>query len=63
MKFAQKLAHQAGIMPEEIGSTLVTTLFNNGSAAFAINGPWFMGELSGVDFGVAVLPEHRRCGR
>ncbi len=57
MKFAQKLAHAEGIMPEEVGSTLVTSLFNSGKAAFVINGPWFMGELaSSVDFGVAVLP-------
>ncbi|MEM7678288.1 MAG: extracellular solute-binding protein, partial [Myxococcota bacterium] len=56
MKFAQKLAHGAGIMPEEVGSTLVTTLFNKGRAAFVINGPWFMGEISGVDYGVATLP-------
>lgn len=58
MRFAQKLAHSSGIMPEEVSSTLVTTLFNQGKAAMVINGPWFIGELEkGVDYGVAVLPK------
>lgn len=57
MKFAQKLAHEAGIMPEEATSMLVTTLFNKGDAAFVINGPWFMGEIEkGVNYGVTILP-------
>jgi len=58
MRFAQRLAHKEGIMPEEATSMLVTTLFNKGDAAFVINGPWFMGEIEkGVDYGVAVFPK------
>ncbi len=45
MDFAQKLAWDDGIMPQEVTSTLVTTLFNQGNAAMAINGPWFLGEI------------------
>lgn len=56
MRYAQKLAHESGIMPEEVTSTLVTTLFNRGHAALVINGSWFLGEIDGVDFGVAPLP-------
>ncbi|MCK6548880.1 extracellular solute-binding protein [Myxococcota bacterium] len=57
MKFAQMLANESGIMPQEVTSTLVTTLFNKGKAAMAINGPWFMGELDEkLDYGVALLP-------
>ncbi|MCX7943144.1 MAG: extracellular solute-binding protein [Deltaproteobacteria bacterium] len=45
------------IMPEEITSTLVTSLFNQNKAAFVINGPWFLGEIEkSVEFGVAPLP-------
>ncbi len=57
LAFAQKLARSDGIMPEEISSVLVTTLFNNGQAAMVIDGPWFIGSIDkGVNFGVAVLP-------
>ncbi|MEL6340785.1 MAG: extracellular solute-binding protein, partial [Myxococcota bacterium] len=57
MKFAQYLAHEAKIMPEEVTSSLVTTLFSKGQAAMAINGPWFIGEIGrGVDYRVAPLP-------
>lgn len=63
MKFAQKLAHESGIMPEEVTGTLVTTLFNRGKAAMVINGPWFIGELeSKIDYGVAVLPTIDEAG-
>jgi arabinogalactan oligomer/maltooligosaccharide transport system substrate-binding protein len=57
MAFAQDLAKNQGIMPQEVSSTLVTTLFNKGQAAMVINGPWFMAELDkNVPFKVALLP-------
>lgn len=57
MKFAQKISHDSGIMPQEVSSTLVTSLFNQGKAAFVVNGPWFIGEIDkSVQFGVAQLP-------
>lgn len=55
-KFLTTLLRQK-IMPEEITSTLVTSLFNQNKAAFVINGPWFLGEIDrSVDFGVGLLP-------
>ncbi len=64
LQFAQDLAKKEGIMPQEIGSTLVTTLFNKGQAAFVINGPWFMGEIDkGVPYKVAVLPTISKNGK
>lgn len=64
LQFAQDLAKKEGIMPQEIGSTLVTTLFNKGQAAFVINGPWFMGEIDkGVPYKVAVLPTISKVGK
>jgi arabinogalactan oligomer/maltooligosaccharide transport system permease protein len=47
----------AAVAPSETSGALVTQLFNEGRAAMAINGPWFLGELaSTVDAGVAPLP-------
>ncbi|MBI4817816.1 MAG: extracellular solute-binding protein [Deltaproteobacteria bacterium] len=57
MEFAQDLSRKQGVMPQEVTSTLVTTLFNQGKAAMVINGPWFQGELDDkVSYGVALLP-------
>jgi len=57
MAFARDLRAVHGIVPEDVSSILVTSLFNNGKAAMVINGPWFLGEIeAGVDYGVAVLP-------
>jgi len=47
---------EAGIIPEEPTGALVTQLFNEGRVPFAINGPWFLGELSLPDYGIAPLP-------
>jgi arabinogalactan oligomer/maltooligosaccharide transport system substrate-binding protein len=55
MVFAQKLAWESGMMPQEVTSTLVTTLFNQGKAAFVINGPWFLGEVD-EKLPIAVTP-------
>jgi arabinogalactan oligomer / maltooligosaccharide transport system substrate-binding protein len=64
MAFAQDLAKKQGIMPVEIGSTLVTTLFNQGKAAMVINGPWFMGELDkSLPFKVTQLPTISKSGK
>lgn len=57
MTFARELRSVHGIVPEDVSSILVTSLFNSGKAAMVINGPWFLGEIeAGVDYGVAVLP-------
>jgi arabinogalactan oligomer/maltooligosaccharide transport system substrate-binding protein len=57
MAFAQMLAYDAGIMPEEVTNTLVTSLFNNGKAGMVISGPWFMGEINkSISYKVASLP-------
>ena len=64
MSFAQDLARKHGIMPEEISSVLVSTLFNKGQAGMVIDGPWFIGSIDkGVDFGVAVLPTISATGK
>lgn len=57
MLFARKLYQEDKIMPDEITSTLVTSLFNDNRAVFVINGPWFKAEIRPeVNYGIAVLP-------
>lgn len=51
--FVQELSR---IVPPEPSGALVTQLFNEGRAAMVVNGPWFLGEIEGVDYGVAPLP-------
>lgn len=63
-QFAQDLRNKYGIIPEEVSSVLVTSLFNEGKAAMVINGPWFRGELrEGLNFGVALLPVVSETGK
>ena len=47
---------ESGDLPLEADGAMVSTLFNQAEVAFAINGPWFLGQIRGVDFGVAPLP-------
>lgn len=64
LDFARDLAKKQGIMPQEVTSTLVTTLFNRGQAAMVINGPWFMGEIdAAVPYKVALLPVISKVGK
>ncbi len=64
LAFAADLAKNQGIMPQEISSTLVTSMFNSGQAAMVINGPWFMGEIDKkVNYKVAVLPVISKVGK
>jgi arabinogalactan oligomer / maltooligosaccharide transport system substrate-binding protein len=53
----------AGILPKEPSSALITALFNEGKAAMVFSGPWFVGEIAkGVDFGLATLPTLDEAG-
>jgi len=53
-----------GTMPDEATGVLVTQLFNDGRAALAVSGPWFLGEIDdGIDFGVAPLPTVTATGK
>lgn len=56
-QFAQDLRNKHKIVPEEVTSTLQTSLFNEGKVAMVMNGPWFTGEIkAGLNYGVATLP-------
>ncbi len=45
------------MLPAELSTALVTSLFNEGKAAMVFSGPWFLGEVAdGIDYGVTTLP-------
>ncbi len=53
----------AGILPAEPSTALITSLFNEGKAAMIFNGPWFLGEIAKeVDYGLARLPTVDEAG-
>lgn len=56
LEFVQSLQERK-IIPEEPTSALISQLFNKGEAALAINGPWFLGEISNsINYSVHPLP-------
>lgn len=55
--FARTLGGVGGICPAEATGTLVATLFQEGRAAMALSGPWFVGGIpKGVPWAVAPMP-------
>ena len=61
--FASSLVHAHKIVPEDASGSLVSQLFRDGKAAFAINGPWFLGELpKDLSFAIAPLPTVSQTG-
>lgn len=57
LRFARELGGKSGIVPPEVNGAMVATLFNEGKAAMAISGPWFIGDIrDDVDWGVTTLP-------
>jgi arabinogalactan oligomer/maltooligosaccharide transport system permease protein len=56
-KYAKYLALETKIMPEEITSAVLTTLFNKNQLIFVINGPWFSAEINkSINYAVAPIP-------
>ena len=57
MRFVRALQDDH-LMPQEASSALVKSLFNDGSAAYVISGPWFTGEIdeSKISYQVSPLP-------
>ncbi|NMB73756.1 MAG: extracellular solute-binding protein [Myxococcales bacterium] len=63
LHFLHKLVRELHLVPEDVTSIKVTSLFNTGRAAMVINGPWFRGEIDpGIDYGAALLPEIAQSG-
>jgi arabinogalactan oligomer/maltooligosaccharide transport system substrate-binding protein len=51
-----------GFMPPDPSTALITSLFNEGKAAMVFSGPWFLGEVKGIDYGLALLPTIDEAG-
>ncbi len=62
LRFAASLHQEHHLLPENVFSQTVTSLFNSGRAAMVMNGPWFRGELQDVNWGVAPLPTISETG-
>lgn len=56
------LARWMPLLPPEPSSPLVKSLFNSGKVGIVFEGPWFLGEIQGVDFGLAPLPKLADAG-
>jgi len=53
----------AGILPAEPSTALITALFNGGKAAMIFTGPWFLGEIDpSIQWGLALLPRAVEAG-
>lgn len=64
LKFALALGGKDGVVPPETTGVLVGTLFNEGKAAMAISGPWFVGGMGkDVPWKVTSLPVISATGR
>jgi len=55
-------ADEKGILPAEPSTALITSLFNEGRAGIVFSGPWFLGEIQGIDYGLAPLPTIDEAG-
>lgn len=64
IQFSHDLLHTHKVVPEDVNSNLVTSLFNAGRTPLVINGPWFRGEIaSGVEWGVVTMPTVTSTGK
>ncbi len=57
LSLARRFVVSEKVTPPSITTAMVSGYFNDKKAAMVINGPWMRGEISGVDYGVAPLPE------
>jgi arabinogalactan oligomer/maltooligosaccharide transport system substrate-binding protein len=56
------LARWMPLLPPEPSAPLVKSLFNSGKVGIIFDGPWFIGEIQGVDFALAPLPKLADAG-
>ncbi len=64
LELAREIGGPGGIVPPELTATMVATLFNEGRAAMAISGPWFMADIAAdVPWSVTALPVVSATGK
>jgi maltose-binding protein MalE len=63
LEFMRSIA-QSGVIPPNCDYPLMDTLFKQGAAAYAVNGPWSWQSYrdAGIDVGLAVLPRISQSG-
>ena len=57
IELARDLVQKHKVTSREHTTAMLSGYFNEGSAAMVLSGPWMRGEIEGVDYGVAPLPE------
>ncbi|MCC7073443.1 MAG: extracellular solute-binding protein [Deltaproteobacteria bacterium] len=58
VRYAQRLARELAVVPQETNGALVTSLFVEGKAAMILNGPWALGDVGdAVPLAVSPLPK------
>ena len=57
LELARDLVQKHKVTSREHTTAMLSGYFNEGSAAMVLSGPWMRGEIVGVDYGVAPLPE------
>jgi len=58
LRYALFLSKETNIMPQEITSAVITTLFNKNQLLFVINGPWFSAEINkNINYEIAPIPD------
>ena len=58
VRYAQRLARELAVVPQEANGSLVTSLFVDGKAAMIMNGPWALGDIGeAVPLAVSPLPK------
>lgn len=63
LAFAASLQNELELVPRDADYGVSKDLFTSGAALFAINGPWFVGELGDTPYGVVPLPTITETGR
>jgi arabinogalactan oligomer/maltooligosaccharide transport system permease protein len=63
LAFAAGLQNTLELVPRDADYGVTKDLFTSGAALFAINGPWFVGELGDTPYGVVPLPTISETGR
>jgi len=62
LAFAARMRNEHRIIPRDAEYNVVKDRFVSGNALFAVNGPWFLGEIGDTPFGIVPLPTISETG-
>ncbi len=63
LRWAASLRNDRALLPRDAEYAVAVDRFGSGNALFAVNGPWFRGEIGDTDYGVVPLPIVSESGR